>query len=232
VRESHPGSYPKNAEQQHGGWGHNPGFEGYGPIAMITAQGALAFALMERCGIDIDEGRHKAAYDFLQRGTGSNGYLWYGDSVAGDQNWADMGRTGTSAIAHWMSPHREDRKHALLHAKLMGEHPQSFPDTHGSPTMGMGYAAAAALADPTAFRALLDANRWWFVLAECPDGTFYYQPNRDNAGYGEDSRLSATAVTAFILALPERRLAISGQQSGEGYPTPASPPTERTQGDR
>ena len=38
VRESHPDSYPKNASQQHGGWGHNPGFEGHGPIAMIRAR--------------------------------------------------------------------------------------------------------------------------------------------------------------------------------------------------
>lgn len=211
VRESHPHAYPKNAEQQHGGWGHNPGFEGYGPIAMITGQGALAFALMDRCGIEIDEGRHRAAYAFLQRGTGSNGYLWYGDSVAGDRNWADMGRTGASAIAHWMSPRREDRQHALLHAKLMGEHPQSFPDTHASPLMGMAYGALGASIDKRSFEALMEANRWWFLLAECPDGTFAYQPNRDNAGYGNDARLLATTVTAFILSLPLEGLAMTGR---------------------
>ncbi|MDG1492156.1 MAG: DUF6288 domain-containing protein, partial [Planctomycetota bacterium] len=55
VKESHPDAYPKNASQQHGGWGHNPGFEGYGPIAMITGQGALAFSMMEKCGIEVDE---------------------------------------------------------------------------------------------------------------------------------------------------------------------------------
>ncbi|MEM9799421.1 MAG: DUF6288 domain-containing protein [Planctomycetota bacterium] len=70
VRESHPHSWPTSPEEQHGGWGHNPGFEGYGPIAMITAQGALAFALMDRCGIDVDEERHRAAYAYLGRGNG------------------------------------------------------------------------------------------------------------------------------------------------------------------
>ncbi len=76
--------------------------------------------------------------------------------------------------------------------------------------MGMGYAAAAASFDAKSFRSLMDANRWWFVLAQCGDGSFYYQPNRDNAGYGADSRLSASAVTAFILSLSKGGLQISG----------------------
>ncbi len=213
AKETHPDSFPKDARQQHGGWGHNPGFEGYGPIAMLTGEGALAFALMQRCGIEIDRARHDAAYAFLERGTGKNGYLWYADSVAGDSDWADMGRTGAAGIANLLSPWPEKvyRDRALRHALVIGEHPESFPDTHGSPILGMGYAALAANAAPGSFRSLMDANRWWFALAQCPDGTFYYQPNRDNAGYGEDSRLSASAVTAFILSIPRRNLTITGR---------------------
>ncbi|MEM6570487.1 MAG: DUF6288 domain-containing protein [Planctomycetota bacterium] len=213
VKDSHPDSLPSDAEQQHGGWGHNIGFEGYGPIAMLTGQGALAFALMGRCGIEIDEERHRAAYDFLARGTGSNGYVWYADEVAGDRDWADMGRTGASGIAHWVSPFREHRAVARTHALLIAEHPESFPDTHGSPLMGMGYAALAAFVHDASFERLMAANRWWFVLAECPDGSFAYQPNRDNAGYGADARLAASAVTAFILSLPEKGLFLTGKRS-------------------
>ena len=87
VKETHPDSYPTGPEQAHGGWGHNPGFEGYGPIAMITAQGALSYSLMQRCGITIDRTRLDAAYAFLKRGTGKNGYLWYGDSRGGGPAW-------------------------------------------------------------------------------------------------------------------------------------------------
>lgn len=215
VKESHPDSYPKDASQQHGGWGHNPGFEGYGPIAMITGQAALGLAMIERCGVDVPDERQRAAYAFLKRGTGSNGYLWYGDDVAGDRNWADMGRTGASSIAHWMSPFEEDRSQARLHAAVMAEHPDSFPDTHGSPLMGMGFGALGSSVDRDRFADVLRANRWWFVLAECTDGTFYYQPNRDNAGYGPDARLLATAVTAFILSIPEGNLAVT-EHMGEG----------------
>ena len=76
AKKSHPDSYPKGPENSHGGWGHNPGFEGYGPIAMLTGQGALAYSLMHRCGIRIDREKHDAAYRFLKKGTGQNGYVW------------------------------------------------------------------------------------------------------------------------------------------------------------
>lgn len=213
VKETHPGSWPEGPLEAHGGWGHNPGFEGYGPICMITGQGALAFSLMERCGIAVDRDRTDAAFAFLQRGTGANGYVWYEDQPAGAQDWADMGRTGAAGVANLLCPYDEDvhRERALAHAKVIGLHPESFPDTHGSPIMGMGFAALAAHAIPGSFRSLMDANRWWFTLAQCPDGTFYYQPNRDNAGYGGDSRLSASAATAFILAIPRESLHLTGK---------------------
>lgn len=213
VKESHPGSFPKSEAEQHGGWGHNPGFEGYGPIAMLTGQGALAFALMQRCGVEIDRVRHDAAYAFLVRATGRNGYVWYEDQVAGHDRWADMGRTGAAGIANLMSPwpDGEYQARALRHAAMIGAHPESFPDTHGSPVMGMGYAGMAAAVTPESWRRLMDSNRWWFTLAQCGDGTFYYQPNRDNAGYGDDARLSASAVVAFLLSVPERSLVVTGR---------------------
>lgn len=213
AKETHPHSYPKRPGEAQGGWGHNPGFEGYGPIAMITGQGALALALMARCGLDVDRGRHDAAYAFLERATGENGYVWYEDEAAGDDNWADPGRTGAAGIANWLCPHDVDarRAQALRHARCIGAHPEPFCDTHGSPTMGMVFAALAAHCDDDSFRRLMAANRWWFTLSRCADGTFYYQPNRDNAGYGADSRLSASAVTALILSIPRRSLHLTGK---------------------
>ncbi len=213
VKESHPDAYPKDGMDSHGGWGHNPGFEGYGPISMITGQGALAFALMNRGWIKVDQKRHEAAYAFLARSTGETGYVWYKDSAASPTDWADMGRTGAAGIANALSPFkgRAYKERALLHARVIGQHPESFPDTHGSPIMGMGYTALAANVDPKSFRRLMDESRWWFVLAQCNDGTFYYQPNRDNAGYGSDSRLSASAVTAFILQIPKKNLHVTGK---------------------
>ena len=215
-KKSHPDSFPKGPMEAHGGWGHNPGFEGYGPIAMITGQGALAFALMHRCGIKIDRKKHDAAYEFLARGTGKNGYVWYADSQGGEEDdWADMGRTGAAGIANFFSPYARPvyRERALSHARVIGLHPQSFPDTHASPMMGMAYTALAAHLDSDSFRKLMDANRWWFTMAQCHDGSFYYQPNRDNSGYGGDSRTLATSVTAFILTIPKRGLVITGKEA-------------------
>ncbi|MCF7674212.1 MAG: DUF6288 domain-containing protein [Akkermansiaceae bacterium] len=213
-RQSHPGSVPKDEKGANGGWGHNPGFEGYGPICMLTGQGALSFALMKHCGIEVDRERHDKAYEFLVRASGSNGYVWYADQAAGNDNWADMGRTGAAGMANALSPYEGGQylERALAHAKVIGLHPESFPDTHGSPVMGMAYAAMAAHFDPASFRRLMDKNKWWFVLSQCPDGSFYYQPNRDNAGYGADSRVCASAVTAFILSLDKKNLHLSGKK--------------------
>ncbi len=214
VRESHPDFYPTGPKQSHGGWGHNPGFEGYGPIAMITAQGALVYSLMHHCGIEIDRKRLDAAYDFLKRGTGENGYLWYGDSTGGGpDDWADMGRTGAAGIAFFASPYREGSylQQARRYSDVIGKHPQSFPDTHGSPLMGMGLEAMAAQIEPKNFRKLMDANRWWFTMAQCGDETFYYQPNRDNAGYDSSARLTASSVVAFIFTMPKKNLVITGK---------------------
>lgn len=222
AKESHPDSFPTGPRNSHGGWGHNPGFEGYGPIAMITAQGALGYALMSRCGLTIDRGRHDAAYEFLKRGSGPNGYVWYGDRQGGgDDDWADMGRTGAAAIANLLSPYpdAEYLERARLHANVIGRHPRSFPDTHGSPAMGMAFTALGARVDPADFRRLMDANRWWFALAHCADGTYYYQPNRDNAGYGADARMTASSVTAFILLMPKRRLVMTGRPEGDAHST-------------
>jgi len=212
-KDTHPGSQPKGPLDSHGGWGHNPGFEGYGPISMITGQGALALAIMSHCGIEVDRERHDAAYAFLARGTGKNGYLWYKDEVAGNQNWADMGRTGAAGLANFLSPYsdRVYASRARSHAGVIGMHPETFPDTHASPIMGMVYGALAANVRPKSFRTLMDANRWWFVLSQCPDGSFYYQPNRDNSGYGADSRLSATAMTALIFSIPMKSLHLTGK---------------------
>ena len=217
-KESHPDDFPKGPRDSHGGWGHNLGFEGYGPIAMLTGQGALAYSLMQRCGIAIDRKNHEAAYEFLKKGTGKNGYVWYGDKIGGGPDgWADMGRTGASGIANFLAPYDDPayRARAMSHARVIGEHPQSFPDTHGSPAMGMAYAALAANVDPASFRKLMDANRWWFTMAHCSDGSFYYQPNRDNAGYGSDARMTASAVVAFLFTIPKHSLAMTGRLANE-----------------
>ena len=216
AKKSHPDSYPKGPENSHGGWGHNPGFEGYGPIAMLTGQGALAYSLMHRCGLKIDREKHDAAYTFLKKGTGQNGYVWYGDEVGGGpEGWADMGRTGASAIANFLSPYAEPdyRERAQKHAKVIGKHPQSFPDTHGSPPMGMAYTALAANLESDSFRRLMDSNRWWFTMAQCTDGSFYYQPNRDNAGYGSDARMTASSIVAFVFTIPKHSLVITGKET-------------------
>ncbi|MHC5028406.1 MAG: DUF6288 domain-containing protein, partial [Planctomycetota bacterium] len=204
----------RQAQMENGGWGHRPahrpGGNGYGAFAAMTAQAKLAWGLMMRCGLDIDAERYEAAHTFLQKGTNDIGYLWYKDGVGHKTNYADMGRTGTSAIAHHVGPRRKPhyRQTARAHAKCIGDNPTTFPDTHGSPLLGMAFTALGTVPDGDSLRKLFDHNRWHFALSQCSDGTFYYQPNRDNNAqdYHAAPRLSATAATALILAIGERNL--------------------------
>lgn len=205
------------AQMKNGGWGHRPanrpGGNGYGAFAAMTAQAKLAWSLMMRCGIDVDGDRYRAAHEFLVRGTNEIGYVWYADGIGHPTNYADMGRTGTAALAHLMgsSEFPSYREVALAHARCIGNNPTTFPDTHGSPVLGMAFTALGAAADDESLRQLLDHNRWHFALAHCADGTFYYQPNRDNnpQDYHAAPRLSATAATALILSIRERNLAMT-----------------------
>ncbi len=65
----------------------------------------------------------------------------------------------------------------------------------------MAYTALAANIDADSFRKRMVANRWWLTMAQCGDGTFYYQSNRDNAGYDSESHKTAPCVVAFILVI-------------------------------
>jgi len=207
-----------------GGWGHRPkdrpGGNGYGPINIITAQAMVAWALMAECGVEIDRKRFDLAHQFIAKGTNNIGYVWYKDGNGGNNKYADMGRTGASAVAHAVCPFNTTtyRPFALRNAKCIGTNYKTFPDTHGSPLLGMGWTALGAAVDPPSFRNLMDQHVWMFNLAHCPDGTFYYQPNRDNnpQDYGSDPRLSASAATALILAIKYKTLRIMGAKPAPG----------------
>jgi len=207
------------AQAPRGGWGHRPWdtsgkINGYGPINVITMQAKMAWSLMLRCGIDVDRRRYGIAHEFVARGTNAMGYVWYADGGAKNPKYADMGRTGAAALAHYLSPVGGEpyRAFALRSARCIGDHPKTFPDTHGSPVLGMVWTALGAATDPASFRKLMDYNRWHFSLAHCPDGTFYYQPNRDNnpQDYAAAPRLSATAATALIFSARYKVLQMTG----------------------
>ena len=217
VLAQHPQTAAPERVHIAGGFGHAPhspnGGNGYGSFNVVTAQAMMGWALMQRCGLEVDGPRFQAAHEFIAKGVNKIGYVWYADGVGGP-GYADMGRTGASALAHYLYPaDREDFKvFGRLNAECIGSHPDTFIDTHGCPLLGMVWTALGAATDPSSFRKLMDANRWAFSLSHCPDGTFYYQPNRDNnpQDYAAAPRLAATAATALILTLEQRQLQITG----------------------
>ena len=224
LREIH--QWLVEAQAPQGGWGHrkwnHPKSNGYGPICMITAQAMMAFSLMQQCGISVDAKTYERTRAFLERGTNSMGYVWYKDGNGGDKKYADMGRTGAAALAHALAPKggKAFREYALRSARLIGEHPEPFPDTHGCPLLGQGWTALAAGLDKAAYRKLMDSHRWFWNLSRNPDGTFIYQPNRDSnpQDYAAAPRLSATAMTALVFSAQRGKLRMM-QPVGTGGPT-------------
>lgn len=75
--------------------------------------------------------------------------------------------------------------------------------------------ALLAKVDPVSVRKHMDANRWWFTMAQCTDGGSSYQPNLDNAGYGSDSLRTASAVVACIFTIASRNLVKTGKEAKE-----------------
>ncbi len=217
VDAQHPQTAAPERVHIAGGFGHGPhsqsGGNGYGSFNVVTAQAMMAWAVMGRCGLPVERPRFERAHDFIAKGTNAIGYVWYADS-SGGTGYADMGRTGASALAHYLDPvdnagYKAFGKH---NAECIGSHPDTFIDTHGCPLLGLVWTALGAATDPASFRKLMDENRWAFSLSQCPDGSFYYQPNRDNnpQDYAAAPRLAATAATALILSLPHRQLQITG----------------------
>ncbi len=217
VAAQHPQTAAPERVHIAGGFGHGPyhssGGNGYGAFNVVTAQAMMAWALMERCGLPVDRPKFAAAHEFIARGTNAIGYVWYADG-SGGTGYADMGRTGASALAHYLDPANNSAYQAFgkHNAECIGSHPDTFIDTHGCPLLGMVWTALGAATDPASFRKLMDQNRWAFSLSQCPDGSFYYQPNRDNnpQDYAAAPRLAATAATALILTIPRQQLQITG----------------------
>ena len=199
-----------------GGWGHRPtnrpGGNGYGPFSMVTAQAMAAWGLCAQSGLAVDRERYQLAHEFLARGTNNIGYVWYADGNGGNDKYADLGRTGGAAVAHALNPFGDPAMaaYALKAAHCIAQNNNTFPDTHGSPILGMAWTALGAAIDPPSLRQLMDDHRWYFELAHCPDGTFYYQPNRDNnpQDFTAAPRLSASAAVALIYSIKHRSLRI------------------------
>ena len=212
-----------------GGFGHGfytKGANGYGGMNITTAQAITAWSLMERCGMPVSKTRLTAAHEFIAKGTNAIGYVWYADDVGG-ATYADMGRTGASALAHHVNATGSPtfRTFANRNAVCIGNYPETFIDTHGSPLLGMAWTALGAATDPASFRKLMDHNRWAISLSQCADGSFYYQPNRDNnpQDYTVGPRLGATAATALILCIKDKKLQITGAPPIVVTPKPAQP---------
>ena len=72
VQAQHPRTSAPEREHIAGGFGHGPhspnGGNGYGSFNVVTAQAMMAWALFQRCGLEVDRQRFEAAHEFIAKG--------------------------------------------------------------------------------------------------------------------------------------------------------------------
>ena len=145
--------------------------------------------------------------------------VWYNDNNAGNNKYADMGRSGSSGVAHAVSSlgGKGFQNYAFKAAKCIATNYKTFPDTHGSAILGMGWTALGATVDKASFRSPMNNYVWYFNLAHCPNGTFYFQPNRDpNAQDIKSYHSSRAPITRRDLCLIERISAVTAEALKRG----------------
>lgn len=222
--------YGQPATQKHnhlrlGGWSHDPGWTGYGPMAITTGQATLALSLMSRCGVNVDMTRLKAGYDFLDRSTNGVGNVYYHDDAKKtSKEGGPLGRTGITALANFVCPISDDiyLERAKLNISCLKVHYKGLAHSHASSALGIAWAMAGASLDNESYKVLLDQHKWFINLAHCPNGSFYCQPNKDYvegaADYVKTPHLSMSAALAFGLTIRNKELSMTMRTQGFRLP--------------
>ena len=102
--------------------------------------------------------------------------VWYNDNNAGNNKYADMRRSGSSGVAHAVSSlgGKGFQNYAFKAAKCIATNYKTFPDTHGSAILGMGWTALGATVDKASFRSPMNNYIWYFhwPIAQMVPSTF------------------------------------------------------------
>jgi hypothetical protein len=105
-------------------------------------------------------------------------------------------------------------------------------DGHAAPSMHQLWVGLGAYrAEKEKFREFMDGVKWWFIMQQTHDGSYYVCPNRDrpsgcNGDPGDGPHVLPSATAALILSLPRHVLLITGAdspaQAGAGLSTVAT----------
>ena len=193
----HGGGFPD------GMYGHAAGFNPVG-------SGSLWFmALAERCGVPIDHKKWTAAADNLERSSGKNGSVGY-------SNWARGGgdshcRSSQSLLAMCVAQKKKPFQRSV--GTFLKEHPGSVREAHAySAPSVMATFLALYMYDEDECRRHFNLWKWYFTLAQQPDGSAAYIGSKRNNGgdtyLGKPHIMNASL--GIILSAPKQRLYMYG----------------------
>ncbi len=207
------------AQNDDGSFQHQKDWGGYKELGIMTGLAVTAWGLMGQAGVAPSHPAFDKAFARLKYTTAPDGNVNY--SGKGRDMDADLGRTGAGVMGHLMAAgDPESPGYADRGLQYLEQHWYYFPDCHGSPGVGMQWAALAASRSPRALRKLLDEHLWYWNLSRCPEpGQFVAQPNRSGdsgCDYLNLPRSFQAGTIGLILSLKEKRLRLTGARPPAG----------------
>ncbi len=215
--------------------GYDPVTEGYGVMATPTALAALGWAMMKRCGVDINEEAYamsRGAINFSTKDSGAIGYGLKGDRPssytysptpfspsAGKGEKARLcAATAVATLMHYIDPADEASENYYRRGVVfIGNSRDRFFDGHASGNIHALWSMIAGSLGPVvgeddSYRELMDYYRYWFNVNRCHDGSFYWSPVTDSqVDPFKDLRYEITGTAILALSAPKRHLYIMGK---------------------
>ena len=191
---------------------------GYIHLGVNVANALVAWSLMERAGVNVDEENFTATMDYVEKACVS-GAMGYASRLNQRGTPPDgFGRTGLLGVALFLQDDRPKYTKTVTGAlNKLGD--KSYYFSHATCVMGKAWGSLAmADLDPEQFRKQMDQMKGDFDLLRLSDGSFVSNPVKKNihgkqdllTGGSTDHHRWTTAFNALIFAIGQKKLVIAG----------------------
>jgi hypothetical protein len=164
-------------------------------------------------GVAIPENSWNAGWKVIKESIGQEGFVAYGPGLLGPVD--APGRTGQTLLA-LATMGREQSSQRLMSGWLVRETARSR-EAHAMVAIGMITSSLAIWrTDPTGFQRHMEEWRWYWTLAQQPNGSALFIPGKGNNG-GEEylgTEMMMNAAACIILTCPSTRLMMQGGMRG------------------
>lgn len=194
---------------------------GYVHLGVNVANASIAWSLLSRAGVNVNEQNLTATLDYIEKAcvSGAMGYASYLNQRATPND--AFGRTGALGIALYLRNDRPAYTKVVTNS-LIKQYPKNYYFSHATCVMGKAWGTLALAAlDKDHFRTLMDGVKADYDLLRLHDGSFVSNPAKSNGhgpqdmtiGGSQEKHRWTTAFNALIYTLAEGKLHIARNNS-------------------